>query len=47
MGFNYAKERRKFEAKWRTLRQEYEQAGMDPSSIAESYPFDRAEFTSR
>ena len=33
MGFNYARERRKFEAEWRKLRQEYEQAEMDPSSI--------------
>lgn len=37
MGFNYAKERGKFEAEWRKLRQEYEQAGMEPSSIDEIY----------
>lgn len=47
MGFNYAKERRKFEAEWRKLRQEYEQAGMEPSSIDEIYLFDLAEFRSR
>ena len=47
MGFNYAKERRKFEAEWRKLRQEYEQAGMEPSSIEEIYLFDLAEFRSR
>ena len=47
MGFNYAKERRKFETEWRKLRQEYEQAGMEPSSIDEIYLFDLAEFCSR
>ena len=46
MGFNYAKERRKFETEWRKLRQEYEQAGMEPSSIDEIYLFDLAEFCS-
>ena len=46
MGFNYAKERGKFEAEWRKLRQEYEQAGMEPSSIDEIYLFDLAEFRS-
>lgn len=47
MGFNYAKERRKFEAEWRKLRQEYEQAGMEPNSIEEIYLSDLAEFRSR
>lgn len=47
MGFNYAKERRKFEAEWRKLRQEYEQAGMKPESINKIYLFDLAEFRSR
>ena len=33
MGFNYAKEHRKFEAKWKKLRREYEEAGMDEDAI--------------
>ena len=40
MGFNYAKERRKFEAEWRKLRQEYEQVGMDEQAIEQIYLFD-------
>ena len=40
MGFNYAKERRKFEAKWKRLRKEYEEAGMDEYAIDQLYLFD-------
>lgn len=40
MGFNYAKERRKFEAKWRQLRKEYKDAGMDEYAIEQLYLFD-------
>ena len=40
MGFNYAKERRKFEAEWRKLRREYGQAGMAPDAIDALYDFD-------
>ena len=47
MGFNYAKERRKFEAEWRNLRREYEQAGMDPDTVETLYRFDLDEFRSR
>lgn len=47
MGFNYAKERRKFEAEWRKLRLEYEQAGMDPETVEALYRFDLDEFRSR
>lgn len=47
MGFNYAKERRKFEAEWRKRRQEYEQAGMDPDAVDALYRFDLDEFRSR
>ena len=47
MGFNYAKERRKFEAEWRKLRREYEQAGMEPEAIETIYLFDLSEFRSR
>lgn len=47
MGFNYAKERRKFEAEWRKLRREYEQAGMTPDAIDALYDFDLDGFRSR
>ena len=47
MGFNYAKERRKFEAEWRKLRQEYEQAGMASDAIESLYHFDLDAFRSR
>lgn len=47
MGFNYAKERRKFETGWQNLRQEYEQAGMDPDAVDALYRFNLDEFRSR
>lgn len=40
MGFNYAKERGKFEAEWRQLRKEYKDAGMDEHAIEQLYLFD-------
>ena len=46
MGFNYAKERRKFEAKWKRLRKEYEEAGMDEYAIEQLYLFDLEVFCS-
>ena len=46
MGFNYAKERRKFEAGWKKLRQEYRQAGMDAHAIEQIYLFDFGVFCS-
>ena len=46
MGFNYAKERRKFEAEWKKLRQEYKQAGMDAHAIEQLYLFDLEVFCS-
>lgn len=47
MGFNYAKERRKFEAEWQKRRQEYEQAGMASDAIESLYHFDLDAFRSR
>ena len=44
MGFNYAKERRKFEAEWRQLRKEYKDAGMDEYAIEQLYLFDLKAF---
>lgn len=46
MGFNYAKERRKFEAEWRQLRKEYKDAGMDEHAIEQLYLFDLKAFCS-
>lgn len=46
MGFNYAKEHRKFEAKWKKLRREYEEAGMDEDAIEQIYQFDLEVFCS-
>lgn len=47
MGFNYAKEKRKFELEWKKLRKEYEQAGMSTYAIDQMYEFDLAAFCSR
>lgn len=46
MGFNYAKERRKFDAEWKKLRKEYEQAGMADDVIDQLYQFDLETFRS-
>ena len=46
MGFNYAKERGKFEAEWRQLRKEYKDAGMDEHAIEQLYLFDLKVFCS-
>lgn len=40
MGFNYASEKRKFEKRWATLRQEYKAAGMPDAAIQEMHDFD-------
>ncbi|HJG85521.1 sigma-70 family RNA polymerase sigma factor [Pseudoflavonifractor capillosus] len=46
MGFNYAKERRKFEARWKQLRKQYEAAGMSEFAIEQIYLFDLGVFRS-
>lgn len=46
MGFNYAKERGKFEVEWRKLRKEYKDAGMDEHAIEQLYLFDLKIFCS-
>lgn len=46
MGFNYAKERRKFEVKWKTLCKQYKEAGMSESAINQLYLFDLGVFCS-
>lgn len=47
MGFNYAKEKEKFDCSWAVLRQQYEAAGMSLDAINELYDFDWNWFKSR
>lgn len=47
MGFNYAKEKEKFDREWDKLRKEYSQAGMSEESIQEMYNFDLDTFRSQ
>lgn len=44
MGFNYAREKEKFDREWTKLRKEYTQAGMDGAAIQKMYDFDWAAF---
>lgn len=46
MGFNNGLERRKFEAEWQKLREEYAAAGMDEEAIEAMYQFDLDTFNS-
>lgn len=47
MGFNYAKEKEKFDREWAKLRKDYAQAGMGEEAIQEMYEFDLAAFRSQ
>lgn len=47
MGFNYSKERRKFEAEWAELRAWYREAGFAEDKIDEMYTFDEEVFRSQ
>ena len=47
MGFNYAKERREFEAEWKKLRQQYREAGFLEDKIDLMYDFDDEAFRKR
>ena len=47
MGFNYAKEKEKFDRTWAMLWQQYEAAGMSQDAIKELYDFDWNWFKSR
>lgn len=40
MGFNYAREKRKFDKEWEQLHQEYAAAGMSEAAIAQMKAFD-------
>ena len=47
MGFNYAKEKTRFEKEWKKLRKEYEVAGMCADDIESVHTFDWEVFLSR
>ena len=47
MGFNYAKEKKKFDLEWEILQKEYADAGMDPSAIEAMHSYDWGMFLSR
>lgn len=47
MGFNYAKEKQKFERHWKIIRQQYIAAGMNQEAIEELHDFDWDWFKSR
>ncbi len=40
MGFNYAKEKAKFDRQWAKIRKQYEELGMSQNAIEELYNFD-------
>lgn len=44
MGFYYAKEKKNFELQWKSLRKQYEAAGMNQESIQAMYEYDRSVF---
>lgn len=46
MGFNYARERKKFEREWKKLLDQYKNAGMSEQAIQELYQFDLEAFCS-
>lgn len=46
MAFNNGLKRKQFEARWNRLREEYAASGMDESTIAALYEFDRQTFNS-
>ena len=47
MGFNYAKEKKKFDLEWEILQKEYADAGMVPSAIEAMHSYDWGMFLSR
>ena len=44
MEFNYGLERKRFEASWKRLREQYRRAGMDDYAIDQMYEFDLDDF---
>ncbi len=47
MGFNYGLEKKKFEAEWKKIRKEYEEAGMSEVAINAMYEYDLNAFNKR
>lgn len=47
MGFNYAKEKARFDRNWSKLRQKYEAAGMEAAAIQSIYDYDWQYFCSQ
>lgn len=47
MGFNYAKEKTKFERQWTAIRKQCEEAGMEQEAIEDLHDFDRDWFKSQ
>ena len=47
MGFNYGREKRRFDKEWEQLQKEYADAGMDEADIAQMKEFDWKWFCSR
>ena len=46
MGFNYPREKRKFDDKWKKLEEWYRESGMSEDTIREMYEYDWREFNS-
>ena len=46
MGFNYAREKRKFDKEWKKLEVWYRESGMSEDAIREMYEYDWSEFNS-
>ena len=46
MGFNYAREKRKFDEKWKKLEVWYRESGMSEDAIREMFEYDWREFNS-
>ena len=46
MGFNYAREKRKFDKKWNEKERWYRKSGMSEDAIREMYKYDWSEFNS-
>ena len=46
MGFNYAREKRKFDEKWKKLEEWYRKSGMSEDAIREMHKYDWSEFNS-
>lgn len=46
MGYNYSREKRKFDAEWKKKEEWYRESGMSEEAIQEIFTYDWAEFNS-